>query len=116
MSHAGEDQRFVASLLKAIKKAHVGALFDSDLVAATPLEHEIISDVSQAGQAIVVLSRDFLTNESSMEELRMFLKCHAKIIPLYHGISQDELREIIEIYDRQVVEQLLGVHLLNNDT
>lgn len=102
VSHAGEEKDFVKRLLVEIERANVAAFFDDDMAMGTSSGNEMTSRAKDADQAIVVLSRPFLTKEWPMKELNIFLKNKVKIHPLYYGVTPDELWEIVETYNRQV--------------
>lgn len=102
VSHAGEEKDFVKRLLVEIEKANVAAFFDDDMAMGTSSGKEMTSRAKDAHQAIVVLSRPFLTKEWPMKELNIFLKNKVKIHLLYYGVTPNELGEIVETYNRQV--------------
>lgn len=101
VSHAGEDKAFVRDLLKGIEEANCAAFFDDDMAVGTHAGNEMVSRAEEADQAVVVLSRPFLTKKWPMKELNLFLKNGIKIYPLYYGVTPDELSDIVENYDRQ---------------
>ena len=101
VSHAGEDKSFVKSLLKELlSDTNVATFFDDDMAMGTPSEHEMTSRAAEADQAIVVLSRPFLTKEWPMKELAIFLKNRVDIFPLFYKVNPDELWDILGVYDR----------------
>lgn len=105
VSHAGEEKNFARSLLRAIEDANVAAFFDDDMALGTSSVEEMTSRAEEADQAVVVLSRAFLTKEWPMKELHIFLDNKAKkktdILPLYYKVTPDELWDIItDSYDR----------------
>lgn len=113
ISHAGEEKRFVHHLLTEIGgEGKVAAFFDDDMALGTLSEDEMFSQAAGAEQAIVVLSRAFVTKAWPMKELNIFLKNGIDIIPVYHSITPDELWDIMGIYDRQVLQYdaLTGVY------
>ena len=101
VSHAGEDKEFVRSLLEAIEELNVATFFDDDMALGTSSVDEMESRAAEADQAIVVLSRPFLTKKWPMKELNIFLNKGIKIHPLYYRVTPDELRDILSIYNRQ---------------
>lgn len=101
ISHAGEEKRFVHHLLTEIGgEGKVASFFDDDMALGTLAEDEMVSQAAGAEQAIVVLSRAFVTKAWPMKELNIFLKNDIDIIPVYYSITPDELWEVIGIYDR----------------
>lgn len=101
VSHAGEDKTFVRDLLKGIEEASCAAFFDDDMAVGTRAGNEMTSRAKEADQAVVVLSRPFLTKKWPMKELNIFLKNGVKLYPLYYGVTPDELSNIVTTYDRQ---------------
>lgn len=92
---------FVESLVKAIEDSKVAAFFDEDILVGTSTGTEM-SPPTDADQAIVVLSRFYLTQERPMEELSIFLKKgKMKICPLYYKVTPDELWDIVAVYDNR---------------
>lgn len=101
VSHAGEDKEFVRELLKAIEQANVAAFFDDDMALGTTSVNEMETRAAEADQAIVVISRPFLSKEWPMKELNIFLENDVSIHPLFYGVTPDELSDIVASYDRQ---------------
>ena len=101
MSHAGEDKEFTKRLLKAIEdETTCAAFFDDDMTVGTSAAQEMKTRAAEADQAVLVLSRPFLTKKWPMMELNIFLKNNVNIHPLYYGVTPNELQDIIAIYDR----------------
>lgn len=100
VSHAGEEKHFVRDLLKQIEKANVAAFFDDDMPVGTSAGNEMVTRAEEADQAVVVLSRSFLTKKWPMKELNIFIEKQVKIYPLYYQITPDELDDIFAIYYR----------------
>ena len=101
VSHAGEEKHFVRDLLKRIEKNNVAAFFDDDMSVGTSAGNEMVTRAAEADQAVVVLSRSFLTKKWPMDELNIFIEKQVKMYPLYYGITPDELKSIVALYDRQ---------------
>lgn len=102
VSHAGEDKDFARSLLDAIEAANVATFFDDDMAVGTSAGDEMTSRAATADRGVVVLSRSFLTKKWPMMELNLFLKNRVRIHPLYYDVSPNELKAILDTYDRQV--------------
>lgn len=100
VSHAGEDKEFVRDLLKAIEQANVAAFFDDDMALGTTSINEMESRAAEADQAIIVISRPFLSKEWPMRELNIFLENDVSIHPLFYGVTPDEISDIVAVYDR----------------
>lgn len=100
VSHAGEEKQFVRGLLTQIEKANVATFFDDDMSVGTSAGNEMVTRAEEADQAVVVLSRSFLTKKWPMKELNIFIEKQVKIYPLYYQITPDELDGILAIYDR----------------
>lgn len=90
---------FVKSLLKVIEDTKIAAFFDDDMVVGTSAGNEMTTQAAKADQAILVLSRPFLTKEWPMKELNIFLKNNVKIYPLYYKVTPEEVGEIVKVYD-----------------
>ena len=103
MSHADEDEEetFAKHLVKTIKDATAAALFNDDIVVRASSGNDSTPQAAEANQAIVVLSRSYITQEHSMNELGIILAKDIKIYPLYYKVTPDEFWEIIGKYDRQ---------------
>lgn len=63
VSHAGEEKTFVKYNTNAIERANVAAFFDDNMKVETSAGNEMECQAAEADQAIVVLSRYFLTQE-----------------------------------------------------
>lgn len=103
VSHVGEDKKFVRCLLEAMEEVNVPAFFDDDMALGTLSVDEMESRAKEADQAVVVLSRSFLTKEWPMKELNIFLENKIRIFPLFYRLTPDDIWEIIKVYDRQGV-------------
>lgn len=90
---------FVKHLLKAIENAKVAAFFDDDMKVGTSAGNEMECQAAEADQAIVVLSRHFLTKEWPMKELNIFLEKNVKIYPLYYRVTVEDVLKIMGSYD-----------------
>lgn len=99
MSHAGEEKTFVKYLLNAIEGAKVAPFFDDDMKVGTSAENEMECQAAEADQAIVVLSRHFLTKEWPMKELNIFLEKNVKIYPLYYKVTREDVGNIMRSYN-----------------
>ena len=110
VSHAGEEKHFVRDLLKRIDKTNVAAFFDDDMSVCSSAGNEMVTRAAEADQAVVVLSRSFLTKKWAMDELSIFIKKQVKMYPLYYGITPDELKSIVALYDRQGDSEYTNQH------
>lgn len=99
VSHADKDEEFAAHLVEAIKDATGD--FDDDMEVRASIGKDRTPQAAEANQAIVVLSRSYLTEERSMKELSIFLAEGIEIYPLYYKVTPDEFWGIIGNYDRQ---------------
>lgn len=84
-----------------IEEANAMSSFNDDIVVGTIVGGDTEISAEDADQAIVVLSRSYLTGELTMRELKILLQHGKKILPVYYGVTPSELREISSIYDRQ---------------
>lgn len=100
VSHAGEDKEFVRDLLRAMEGVNCAAFFDDEMAVGTSAELEMKACAEKANQAVVVLSRPFLTKMWPMLELGLFIQNKVKIYPLFYGITPDKLLNIVGKYDR----------------
>lgn len=106
VSFAGEERSFVEEhLLKAIEGASVPTFYDDDMPLGTSSEVEMAKSAEETGQAVLVLSRAFLTKMWPMKELHIFMESSlspkTRILPLYYGITPDQLQdEVIPAFDR----------------
>ena len=106
VSHAGEEKPFVLSLLRAIENVNVATFFDDDMSVGDSSENEMITRAAEADQAVVVLSRAFLTKKWPMKELNIMLENEIRVYPLYYRVTPDELGDIVAAYDRQAFHVL----------
>lgn len=106
VSFAGEERSFVEEhLLKAIEGESVATFYDDDMPLGTPSEVEMAKSAEETAQAVLVLSRAFLTKMWPMKELHIFMESSlspkTRILPLYYGITPDQLQdEVIPAFDR----------------
>lgn len=101
LSFRGADTRhnFTAHLLKALKGKAIGIFFDEEkLEKGEKLTPELLAAIESSKISIIVLSKDFASSNSCLDELSKIMECKARgqlVEPIFYHVNPADVRNIV---------------------